>query len=200
MKKKITKTHSSIEERNKAFNKLSIANKKIAIAKDVIISLKAKKMYATNNGYFFLNLDGSKFNFKTEGLKKVDLQDIIHNKALDCSVCAIGGIFAAKVNIANQCKVTLRIKQNIWNTKMSADSLILNDEELIQNLKGIFTEKELRAIEYAFEGCDIGDTFTHDENFPDEKYKQFYKKYKTSNNRMIAIMNNIIKNEGTFKI
>ena len=169
--------YKSVEKDNARFNKMSKAKKRITIAEDVIASLKINKYTATPGSY--LEVQTNKDYDSLPG----DSQALLHTEEVSCDVCAIGAIFASKVRKGSKCNYDL----------LNGD----NDSLLIANLKGIFNEIELRIIETAFEGeAQSGLVKEADEeaavswygkNHPDDADK-----------RLVAIMKNIIKNNGNF--
>lgn len=185
----------TINKKNEAFAKMTKMEKRIAIAKDVISQVRAKKLKASPGTYCYLNLNRKQ---KLDKKGRVELQTLMNDGAIaSCDVCAIGGIFASKVSIGNNFKV--KVSKNWINEKLEIEDESIEDDDMVKSLKGIYTERELRLIEYAFEGKDIYDIFDKKpDNFHDA-LKNFYKEYKKSENRLIAIMENIIRNEGEFK-
>jgi hypothetical protein len=167
------------EKGNKAFNKLSKDKKRIAIAEDVLLQLKLKKYNVESGIYCDLH------NINTDKIAESssNLQLLIKEKGNNCNVCAMGALFMSKVNKGDKC--TIKQYENIESDK------------IVNNLKGIFSEKELRSIEFAFEGDDIISIFN--DNVVEEKHINFYNKYGDTTSRLKAIMNNIIKNKSYFK-
>ena len=194
--KAIEKLNAKTIEGNKAFAKMGKMQKRVAIAKDVIASINSKKFKATPGTYCQLKLN-EKHEFEKEG--KVELQTLMETGVVEkCDVCAIGGIFASKVAIGNKFKVDIQAEDYWSDSQFVIETDTDDDELLIENLKGIYNEEELRLIEYAFEGEDIG--FRHNDE-SDEFHKKalsYYKVYKKADERLIAIMQNIIRNEGKF--
>ena len=174
------KLYKTIVKNNDRFNKLSKMEKRVAIAKDVLEQIKIKKFKPAIGGY--LNLD--------EPIEEeINIQELLITKETTCRVCAIGGIFASKVILGNKCDTTL----DRYDTG-------LDDDIMIDNLKSIFSEKELRKIEYAFEGFDVS---YGDMNFSDKecsKYETFFESFENTEHRLKAIMLNIIKNKGKFVV
>jgi hypothetical protein len=187
----------TIKEKNQAFSKMSKMHKRIAIAKDVIAQVKAKKFKASPGTYCKLKLN-KRHKFKTEG--EVELQLLMEDGAINkCNVCAIGSIFASKVSIGNKFKIEVRDVGGWGDSELTIDT-DLDDDDMMPSLRGIYTEKELRLIEYVFEGSDIGG-FHDSELYEFHKTVQSYKKvYRKAEDRLIAIMENIINNEGIFKL
>lgn len=185
MKKELTRVEKlkqelkiamSIEKRNKAFNKLSKPEKRVAIAKDVIIALKAKKYIAKSGDYLNLNSKSGKDLFG------VNInQELLCSDDVTCTVCAIGAMFTSKVAISN-----------------NFDDYRPSDNEMRSHLSKYFSMPQLHLIESAFEGWEKGSTSISG-NIPNDNHMIFEEKYPNDNDRMIAIMENIVENKGTFK-
>ncbi|MEK6829068.1 MAG: hypothetical protein AABY15_02995 [Nanoarchaeota archaeon] len=194
LQKKIEKMNAKTIEQNKTFAKMGKMQKRVAIAHDVIASIKANKFKATPGTYCELKLNKK---HKFEGAGDVELQSLMESGVVEkCNVCAIGGIFASKVAIGNKFKVS--VEEDYWNdNKLGIETDVDDDELLIENLDGIYTERELRLIEFAFEGEDIRGEF-YDEEIDIDALNSYKKVHKKADERLIAIMQNIIKNEGKF--
>lgn len=192
----LQKLNEQIKLHNSEFKKMSAAQKRIAIAKDVLASLKAKKYTAKHRTYCaFYFKDKKKVPTGT-----VELQDVLLSKNLtSCNVCAMGSVFMAKVSLGNSCKID--IPSHFGFTSIENFNNIVGDaEDIVDNMKGIFTEKQLREIEYAFEGEDIINMFDDKPLSFHDKMKDFYIRNKSADVRLKAIMDNIVENEGTFKL
>lgn len=190
------KLKAELKKQNAAFTKMTRTEKRIAIAQDVILALKKDRYYASPGTYCDLVFNHGKD--LVEG--KVELQTLLHDGVVQqCDVCAIGSLFMSKVFLGNKFKVKVgedydgdtELKEGIGDRGIATKAL-----------KGIFTVRELKYIEYCFEGCDISDTFTNENKKFHEKvknfYSQYYSNYSPSEDRMIGIMENIIKNKGKF--
>lgn len=110
---------------------------------------------------------------------------------LPCKVCALGGIFAATVKRFNKFE--------------SVPDLSM--DEGYDYLEDYFSKQQLDMIECAFE-LGHGRVFYEENNIygDNELGKklgnsciEFGKQYKAGEARMVAIMKNIIKNNGSFK-
>lgn len=193
--KSIKNLEKKIKANNEAFRKMTKREKRIAIAKDVISSIKSHK-FIPKPGVYMELVFGNKQEIKerVEEKNKLELQNLLLDNSIEtCNVCAIGSIFASRVCLGNSFKID-------GDEIYSYSELILNDDDMLDSLKSIFNEKQLREIEFAFEGDDITGFFYLKPDKFHEKYTAFYDKYNNSSDRMIAIMKNIIKNEGEFKI
>ncbi len=162
------------EKAEAAFKKMTKAEKRVAIAKDVIANLKTRQLKPLSGTYFSIAA-GDEF----------DLQTALA-KGAECTVCALGGLFA--------CAVPYK------NGDMGAVD-IHNGMVIINYLRGIFEKKQLDLIETAFEKKLMGDPYPFATREAEQNHPavRFGKKYPGHKARMAAIMQNIIKNEGTFK-
>lgn len=177
------------------FNKLSPSQKRIAIAKDVLQQLKTKKYTAQNSAYIkdVKMLDGATITDYDDS-RFWDIQEKFE-KIKNCKVCALGACLMSATKFVNKLK---------FNNVLSVFEL-----KRSENVKSIFTEifssEQILLIETAFES-DNGDMKYGKEalhkNIDTEdihKCNKFYSKYKKDESRMIAIMKNIITNNGIFK-
>jgi hypothetical protein len=87
------------------------------------------------------------------------------------------------------------------------DSLCSNSDSW-KLLRGVFSHSQINMIEYAFEashhGARVGEDYFGDNvkfNY-DERVKciSFGRSFYSDSDRIVAIMKNIIKNKGTFKL
>lgn len=161
------------------FNKLSKSEKKIAIIKDVLLRLKKQNIVAERGDFM-------KIPYLFEGKNNFNLKDFINNKETkDCEVCAKGALFCSWVGINNE----FTSKDNV-----NAE----NDSKSILVMSSVFTLKQLSLIETAFE-CKY---FPWNEKLTDkeiDKCSDFGEKYQEDGDRLVAILKNMLKNNGVFK-
>jgi hypothetical protein len=86
----------------------------------------------------------------------------------NCHVCALGSMILSKTRLFGS-------KISVWN----ADSR----DGIFRDLKKLFGEKQLTLIEDTFDGC---------------SYSHYMYEYPDDNERLIAIMGNVVANKGTF--
>jgi hypothetical protein len=174
------------------------AEKRVTLAKDVILQLELQRLIAYSGDY----ICGLNLTFDENGKlikNDVELQSILPTQT--CRVCAKGAFFIADIMRRDKMKIS-EAKHGIGN------------EKIVRRLSDIFTRNQLDLIETAFEKSVI---YEENETLMEEKVIKstgdvdyiytplakkaisFGKKYKDTTNRMIAIMNNIIKNNGEFK-
>lgn len=145
---------------------------RISIAEDVLRSLAAGKL-RPNHLYFYRN-----FNFVTNTYSNL------------CDTCALGACLVGMVHLKDE-----PLPLPGWGT------------ELIKTeLTKIFSHKQLVLIECAYEGYTRagGIAYRDDRDAPSEdqikRGRKFFERYDDDTRRMRAIMENIIRNGGQFKI
>lgn len=178
--------------RNEAFQKLTKAEQRVEIAKDVIRALNSRKLIAESGVFFKSNEDGV-FNVVSE---QQQLKDAFHDDKIEkCHVCALGAVFveAAKHDdeAVNETGYVFPDYNN--NNKMRWSN---NSERMRQHLKKYFSYTQLAMIENAFEQ----DNCVYNENCTRSVGgASFAKDVESDSKRMKLIMQNIIDNDGTFK-
>jgi hypothetical protein len=181
----------------KKFDQLTLKGQKMRIVRDAIKQIQEKVIIPRTRHYFFIP---SHILWGKSTPVRQSLQKILASKdAPNCEACAKGSLFAACVLNVNKVFISA-----------SAGMNQLNDERLHkQKLKKWFSQGELDTIETAFEekvvvdSTDIlrinNDWFEH-ENLTvlGKRAVKFGRRFKSSKNRLLAILKNILKN-GTFK-
>lgn len=175
-------TAATLKKRNARFAKLKKGEQRVEIAKDVILYIKSKNLIAEQGSEF------DRYDF--EGSLNDSIQETFGG--VTCDVCAKGALFFSSVMRNGDCTYRDVI-----------------DEPLSKNSSGykpllkFFTHKQLACIETAFEDQCYESHYEGFGNILDagelRRAHNFYAKYRTPKGRMLAIMKNIIKNEGTFK-
>jgi hypothetical protein len=172
--------------------KLTKAEMRVAIAKDVIAQIKAKK-YNPVQGCWVIWVDGPDYDdwlVDNSANCRVDVQK--YTKSIKkCNVCALGSLFVSAVNKYN----------NVYGTYMTVSTDQVFDTSETNNrspLLRYFTINQMRLIEYTFEGG-MGAVYFDDLKQMKGKADAFYSQYPDDKDRLLAIMKNIIKNNGTFK-
>lgn len=198
------KVPKTIKARNAWFNSLTPEDKRVAIAQDVIEQLNLQKFVATSGEYFI-----------AEDIPNTNsLQKAIDNKEVQCSVCAMGAVFASRVRLGNECNIGA-----VNSTYAELGNVQVNSDNVLNYTTDIFTEEQMRIMEFCFEGRDVDmmfkpnwvylSDFDSEEEYEAEvdritelnrKCEAFYEAYYSEEDRMRAIMNNIISNKGQFII
>lgn len=159
----------------KRFESLTKAEQRVEIAKDVIHRIHMSKMKVTCGWYM-------------QGPKDYN--------SPNCKVCALGAAFISTINIANSYELK-RIP-----SVFSRNDFYSEREDLTKLLSRYFSKKQIDLIEEAFEmdrwiGV-MDDCF----GTPSEKgiaAEEFGKQFKKAEDRLLAIMQNIVDHKGTFK-
>ncbi len=192
---------TTLSAKNKKFWALTKPQQRVAVAKDVIKMLNTKFLHAKKGTYF--QFDSS---VKIVPEKLDDLFSTIKRKQDSCTVCGIGGCFAGMVDLGN--KITTKSVIGEVDRVEYFDEI--GDEDMRKYLRKVFTPRQLTMIECAFEmyaghhdGKDYAKSWgtkAWDKNVKDSHAADdFGRNYANSNDRLIAIMENIIKNKGEFK-
>lgn len=195
-----------IRESNEIFKKAGKAEKRVMIAKDVLVALKAKRIMPAVGSYYpsiLTRLSGAGAPLPWF-VERAFLKEPTR-LPIGCRVCAKGAIFTAKLDRLNGVKVE--------------DEFELNDPT--PALLDLFSERQLYLIEVAYEGYDgmylsmvqrrkrkyVTDTYTWKAGESQEvqqalKFAQVWSRendtYWTKENRLKEIMKNIIRNKGKF--
>jgi hypothetical protein len=176
---------------------------RIAIAKDVIAGLKSRRYTSTPGDYFDVTIKTDKMI--SEG--KYDLKRLFSVGMKTCKVCAKGALFIAAVEKYDKVMETvdsLDIEGKIVHIGRDNDGVC-------GLLKDYFDMDQLDLIEFAFEGVGINGRYEErgesPEVSPEEERmadavssvsKTYIDRFADPKKRMIAIMQNIIDNKGTF--
>ena len=171
------------------FSKLSKAEQRVKVAKDVLVQLKNKKYIANMGAY----IDG--MDLENSGLKNGDNIKSNFHKIKSCKCCALGSCILSITKFKN----TLII----GDVNSGKYPFYDNTKKLFK----MFSPKQLLLIENSFEGKPEGQNtsrigytvFMADTTFEEkEKCRSFYLQYPDTELRLIAIMKNIIANKGLF--
>jgi hypothetical protein len=191
----------------KQFNKLSKAKKAVLVAQDVLAQLNANK-YTAQTGVYVRFDDEIEF----EGDIKSNF-----DKLPRCSVCALGSILLSCTNLGNVLTTDI-----IDDYRIGHDEL--QDDDGVKKLfSSIFSDKQLLMIETSFEGYSAWECWTVSDikkhskigfsyfeafdRYADGERLSFeetlacqklFLKYDSDQERLEAICNNIIKNNGVF--
>lgn len=160
-------------ERNKAFKKETAAQKRVSIARDALEWIK-KGALIPRTGNYVVPID-NRIASDLAWSESAQLRDL---NLGPCNVCGVGALFIAKAVRYNDAKPR-------------------DAQYPHTNLLEYFSAKQLLLIENYFEGRDaspLGDSASSDDN----RIERFAYHFKTSV-RLVHILENIIKNNGTFK-
>lgn len=168
---------SLIKEGNKKFKRMTRAQKRVEIAKDALMQILAKRTIVVSGTY-------------VEGLD--DFYEA--NPALACNACAKGALFLAKTRRFNK-------------EETDVHDFFGESYEMPE-----WPEANWHLIEVAFEGSEVNTPEAIEEDrggsritkrlqrweAAARKARDFHKRHYNEEKRLIAILKNIIKNNGTF--
>jgi hypothetical protein len=161
----------------------------IAVAKDVIKQLNSQKnpLCAGNYGYV-----ASDYKFESDA---GDLQKYVEEvQKANCRVCALGAALLSKARLFNHVPVK-KISSKRYGTETFG--IDVDNETVYKGLSSVFSKAQMQLIESAYERGNFG---PESRRAKDEIIDAilFGDKYVDKKERLIAIMRNLIKNEGVF--
>jgi hypothetical protein len=176
------------------FNALPQNEKAVLVAKDVLAQLECGKFKPIVNVYISTNQTVYDLGVNFDDDIKTNF-----DKLPQCQVCALGATLLSATHLGN-----LLTFRNINIARSSIEGI--NNEKVSELFESIFTFKQLLLIETAFENyisnatrfaTDVKDELlTNDEI---TKCIDFYNSYTDIQDRMTAIFQNVIENNGVFK-
>ena len=162
----------------KKWDDMTPAERRVALAKDVIKQIHAKKIEVRAGwGFVAPKYDawGSFYDLPNDiEHEEVISKDDVNVMKKDCYVCAMGALFLSRVDKFN------KITWGDLNCKKP------DHDSIVKALRGSFSRRQLVMIENAFErydgdGCEFGDALDDEDD------------------RLLAIMQNIVDHDGTFE-
>lgn len=169
--------------KSKPLHKMNAAEKRVAIAKDVLAQIKCGQ-YRIKRGCWAEFDEVESPSEMDTSLDQRMLTVGIVIKPPPCSACAIGGAFVSAIRLFND-----------------GEAKVSNEKEgAFEKLEQFFTKKQLVMIENAFEkgdgGCQSDQSLLKTKEIEDSL--NFGRRYTDSPSRAEAIFKNIIKNNGQF--
>ena len=168
-----------VAKNNAKFRKLTKAQKRVAIAKDVLLQLKARRINARTGQYLWAKGTPDPYGYYNTASTVLTAQS--------CNACALGALFCGLLD----------------NTEDHPGHVVTVD--IRNTLAPYFSSRQLGDIESAFEGGDgFGGSRTAHLHFQAQAYADgyvginFFPKWENDEDRLRAIMNNIIRNKGKF--
>lgn len=170
-----------VDNTNKAFSKANKARKRVLIAKDVILRIALNNLWIKEGEFICKSLFLNNLNDNSLSFKKVlntNSNEII------CKVCAKGALFCSVIGRINN--------MSIGDVRFTGNDIEnINHKQLLK----YFSIEQLDMIETAFERISFIHAILEEDR---EKCKDFYDNFSNSQERLIAICENIINNQGTF--
>ncbi len=175
---------NTIEKRNLKFEQLSKAEKRVAICKDALKQLKTNRFKAKQGDYLYIRYGESVED--NNSFQKIFKKD----KEIACVGCAMGSLFLSTTVLGNRSTV-----KDMENEGPSIGNLIDDEIKFSNKFNTIFTKNQLKLIEIFFENWGLD---AQDLGYSEKDCRSFYHSYQSSHFRLIAILQNIVKNKGTF--
>lgn len=187
-------TRARIERKNRAFRRLGVRQRRVAIAKDVISMLVARKIKATHGLY--VGMDDRAKQKVREAVGR-DLGELIPTMPV-CHACALGSMFLAAVTRADDMTVVAPVVVAPDNEPplidRSRECRILDRAGLsffqhgsYDYLQRFFSKDQLHEIESAFE---------HARSYGGSWLSKLDRL--GPRQRILKIMRNVVRNKGTF--
>ena len=184
-----------IKRRNRVFTAADDAGKRVLIAKDVLEQVRLGRFIPETSKYAMIR------GFKGLGGQTQDIQQCVLTPGITCECCGVGSLMLSTILFRDQVKADVG-----WNDSIYLDPgyETTGDNNITFEL---FGKAQLDLIEIAFERWYEGDaedsisspsSYTHTPELADSA-RTFGERYDDDKDRLVAIMKNIIANDGTFK-
>lgn len=181
IKSAVAAENRRISKANKEFDKMTPAEKRVQIARDVLAQLASKRLVAASG--LWLSGKGAEPLFSNTQLDKNDELQAVLSKKKQCTGCALGGMFMCAVERADK----LKLKDL---SEDSQEARHIENEDVFEYMGKYFSRDQLNAIEAAFEqGQGASD---------DYKAGMWLEDIDDASLRMRLIMENIVANKGKF--
>ncbi len=194
LERRLRPMRAAMKRRNKRFSKLGKAAARVAIAKDVIAQVGRRKLRPAEGHYLAIQ-DHFLRDVVTE-ISGRQFQDVVLG-ARECRVCALGALFTTAVMVRDQW--TIR-QVGAYRSYIGDADIAVDRDHMVAYLKPWFSARQLALIESAFE-MRLMDGGLKD-RIPEEDFVAaivFGRAHRSNRSRMMAIMRNIIENDGTFR-
>ncbi len=198
----LEKEKLEIEKKNALFNKMTPAQKRVAIAEDVREQIKKEKYVPTSGVYVELN-EFSVPEGQEDSLAEKQLCEII-NGLPNCDVCARGAMFVSGLRVFN----SLRVKDvKDYESLFYGDNILGSD--IISPYENLFFDKKQTSLmEICFEAVSIDEGNNHPDDFCSTRISKkdidaalrYGQSFSEDNDRLDEIAKNIIRNKGDFII
>ena len=176
----------------KSWEEMSRAERKVVLCKDVLARIELEKLTVAQGSYMgnVYNLPAVASKPEAEFSGSVTPDDCLLMEK-HCAVCARGALLLSRIRLFNSVE---------WDDLKVNDNLRINQYQTSKVLSEAFYPEELLAIEAAFEAeeGEENDGFIGE----DEEYSwdciEFGLEEEYPDDRLVAIMHNIIENNGEF--
>lgn len=157
----------------------------IAVARDTIVQLRLKRFNAIPGVYINIDFDENEYIEYDEKFFKQSFSDYFKKaKKTTCNVCALGAAFVSLVNVENKCSV----------------GGVINENGMWTRLQKAFGTDNMSLMESAFECTPMDSSNSKLSEEMLDQAADWGSKYKDDNDRLRAIMMNVIRNGGDFKL
>lgn len=203
----MSKKMLTTQERNALFKAAAKAEKRVMIAQDVLEQLKLANIQSTQGTYFKPQIISyGEIPISKTKKRRIELQEILPEIGV-CNVCALGALFYSTISINNHFKLDV---EKGWGDDNHVEA---PDDDLLKlRLGKLFSQSQMCMIESAFEGRNFFSSY--EDNFTKAEIKKYQESdfdaasyfqkgsviFNSPTEVLIAIMNNIIENGGTFVI
>lgn len=187
-------TKQQIKVREAKFKAANAAQKRILVAKDVLAQVKSGKLTAKTGNW--LTVHGVPDTQMDEHGEPIgSMREALVHPEVNCTACALGGLFMSCTLFNNKVEFKDYEHEDIGD-------LISEGEHFKNKLDTVFCRTQLKLIETAFELGNgwFGERSTGKELTESQRQaRAFGEQHMDPSDRLVAIMKNIIKNNGTFK-
>jgi hypothetical protein len=188
------------------FSRMTKAQQRVQIAKDVIRWIEAEKFKPTN-GLYIGNLQLNARDFRRRDSEKLgdrQARDVVRDaKKNRCQVCAIGAAFMCALDRADKLKM-----KDAGASVGGLGNLYFDDDNMRDYLGRWFSKVQLMAIEHAFERAEYGlRPVVEEQSVLSQAAIAFGRRAQGDEVEdevvarvvLLAIMKNIVRGRGTFK-
>ena len=172
---------------------------RILICYDALLQLRQKKVKAEKGKYVVVRNKGT-HKYYDPAISLTRQRNLQIDSVLDkqqCQACALGTLFISRARIFNKIKIcdipNLQFGQISYDDRNSISALNIQ-------LQQYFDARQLSLIEACFEGETVGVAggALRSDELVQKISARYITKYKTAESRLIAILKNIISNDGLF--
>lgn len=194
-----TTLSEEFKKRNATFTTATPQQRRILIAQDVLDQLKAEKITACCGQWADIYLP-------KEVAVNSQICSILETEGVSCEACALGAMTLSEIRQMDN----LTVNDVLKRSDATAYYISLPHDDVEKRLEDYFEKYQLVLIELAFERGD--GAYLIDEGLDKDNYDEgcivwtqersaavdFGHRYDNNADRLIMIMTNIVKNNGTF--
>lgn len=182
VRKQIKQLQKQLAE-TESYRKAGPAERRCIEARDVIAQLKAERYIASRGAYF--NDIGEVEDSHSQ------MQPLLLQGAIKCEVCAKAGILASSIRFRNKCTV--------YEARGYEGGPIEGWPKRDLDLMEVAFEKRHTNINEVNQFDNYANSVTGKDTAAARVAVKFGKRFTNDTNRLIAIMQNVITNKGTFR-